>query len=587
MRSRRAERAITATVALVTLAAAARPADGQRVPRRGAPPPAQPVAPPRDTTPSPERWLARAFEHEDAGRLDSAVVWFARLLRTPDRLQGLLGLERSLAMQGRRRDVAAWADTVLRLVPTDRAAHAVRVRALTGRDDRAAFRDALAEWSRAAPGDVEPWREGARALLDAGQPAAADSVADAGVLAVGSTRGLAAELGQVRARLGRWEAAAQAFREAIREQEWLQESVAYALRGTPPDRRATTTAALLAAPVAPAARRAAATLRTGWGDVAGAWEALKPLPRNDSSATAWRAFADQARRSGAPKVAAEAYVSALEVRPSGAVALDAAEAALEARDATLALDLGDLAARQADSAGTATRRAVVRTRALAALGRLDDAATIVRGLEDPLARRRAAGALAEGYALAGQLTRAGEIADREGLAVEDDASAAWVALWRGDLAAARRGLGPFAEGARPAARAMALLARTRAERAPLTGQAFLAVARGDTVAAMSGFVRAADEVPDAAALLRLEAARLADARRDASAAGPLWAAIIAADPTSPEAAEARLARARAAIRRGEGSTARADLEALLLEQPGSALVPQARRELERLAGRVP
>ncbi|MFN9216090.1 MAG: hypothetical protein ACK6DK_16205, partial [Gemmatimonadota bacterium] len=166
-------------------------------------------------------------------------------------------------------------------------------------------------------------------------------------------------------------------------------------------------------------------------------------------------------------------------------------------------------------------------------------------------------------------------------------AAAWVALWRGDLATARRGLAALADGPRSAARAMALLARTRAERAPLTGQAFLALARGDTVAAMLAFSRAAAEVPDAAALLRLEAARLADARRDVAAAMPLWAAIIEADVASPEAAEARLARARAALRRGEGTAARADLEALLLEQPQSALVPQARRELERLAGRVP
>lgn len=590
MPCRRADRSVAAACVLVLGAALAPPSAAQRpgtrpvVPR----PTIKPAAPAADTTTlPPERLLTRAFEHEDAGRPDSAVVWYVRLLRTPERMQGLLGLERAFAVQGRRREVVPWADSVLAIAPGDRTAHGVRLRALTARDDRAAFRAALRDWTRGAPADAEPWREAARALLDASQPAAADSVAEEGVLALGATRAVAAELGQVRARLGRWEAAAQAFREALRDQPWLLESAAYALRPTPADRRATTTGALLAVPIVPAARRVAASLRLGWGDPAGAWDAIKPLPRTDSSATIWREFAEQARRVGAPRVAAEAWVSALEVQPSAGVALDAAEAALEGREAMLALDLTEVAARQADSAGTGVRRAVLRTRALSALGRLGEAAAIVASLDDRLARRRAAAALAEGYALTGQLAAAARLADAEGLEVEDDAAAAWVALWRGDLAAARRGLSPLAEGPRPAARAMALLARTRAERAPVTGEAFLALARGDTVAAMSGFTRATSELPDAAALLRLEAARLADARRDAATAGPLWAAIIAADPSTPEAAEARLARARAAIRRGEGTSARADLEALLLEQPQSALVPQARRELERLAGRTP
>lgn len=589
MPCRRGERRCGAAVALLPvlplLLAGAGGLEAQRPAGRVVTPRA-PAA--RDTTPvSPELMLTRAFEHEDAGRLDSAVAWYRRLLRTPERLQGLLGLERAYAVQGRRREVVAWADTVLAEAPRDRTAHAVRVRALAAPEDRAALRAALDAWTAVSPRDADPWREAARALLDAGQPAAADSVAEAGVLALGATRGMAAELGQVRARLGRWEAAAQAFREALQQQDWLQESVVYALRATPADRRATTVGALLAPPTAPASRKAASALRLGWGDAAGAWDAIRLLPRGDSTAAAWRAFAEVARRAGAPKVAAEAWVSALEVRPSAPVALDAAEAALEARDAALALDLVELAGRQADTAGTGVRAAVLRTRALAATGRLAEAARTVASLEDRLARRRAAAALAEGQAMAGQLAAAAATADAEGLEVEDDPAAAWVALWRGDLATARRGLAALADGPRSAARAMALLARTRAERAPLTGQAFLALARGDTVAAMLAFSRAAAEVPDAAALLRLEAARLADARRDVAAAMPLWAAIIEADVASPEAAEARLARARAALRRGEGTAARADLEALLLEQPRSALVPQARRELERLAGRVP
>jgi hypothetical protein len=121
----------------------------------------------------------------------------------------------------------------------------------------------------------------------------------------------------------------------------------------------------------------------------------------------------------------------------------------------------------------------------------------------------------------------------------------------------------------------------------VAGAALLALARGDTLAAMQAFMRAVTELPDAAQLLRLEAARLADARRADAQAAALWGEIVAADAQSPEAAEARLARARAAMRRGQRQAAQDDLEALLIEQPQSALVPQARRELDRLLGRTP
>jgi tetratricopeptide (TPR) repeat protein len=544
---------------------------------------------PAQLPPAPAELLARAFDHEDAGRLDSAAAGFRRVLKTPERQQALLGLERVFAMQGRRRDAAALADTVLGAVPDDPIALGVKVRALTALEDRATLWATVQGWAVREPREAAPWREASRALLEAGFAAAADSMAEAGVQALGGVAGVAIELGQARVRLGRWEDAARAFRDALRESAWLEESVVYALRSTPADRRATTTAAMLQLPTPMSARSAVGSLRAGWGDAAGAWQALRALPKRDSSVVRWRAFAATARRLGAPAEALEALVSALEVARTPQDALDAAEAALEARVPATALDLTEVAAAApgGDSSAISVRRAVVRTRALAALGKLSEAARTVAGLADPLARRRAAAALAEGYALAGDLAQAALVADTEHLSAEDDPAAAWVAVWRGDFATARTGLAALGQGARPAAQAMALISRTRAAQAPVAGSALLALARGDTLGAMDALQRAVAELPEVAQVLRLEAARLAVARRDDPLASRLWAAIVAADVASPEAAEARLARARAAIRRGEQTSAREDLEALILEQPQSALVPQARRELERLAGRVP
>ncbi len=536
-------------------------------------------------SPTPTQLLSRGFDFEDAGKLDSAAVLFRRAIAAGERQQGLLGLERVLTMAGRRSELVAVADSVIAAQPADGTAYAVKLRALTGSTERPAFRATLASWAARRPSDAEPWRDAARALLEAGQAAAADSVLGDAVSALGSTRGVASEAAQVHVRLGRFEQAARSFREAMRESPWLVESAVYALRSTPPERRAATMNGLLAPPIGDAARRAAASLRLGWGDPAAAWAALKGLPPSDSTAEEWEAFGARARTMQAPLIAREALVSALEIRRRASVALDAAEASLDAGEAPVALDLVELARLSADTAGTALRRAVVRTRALAMAGRLADAAREVSALRDPLARRRAAAALAEGHALAGDLASAARVADAEGLTVEDDPAATWVAFWRGDFATARRGLSAFTDGRRPAARAMSLLTRTRTATAPVTGGAFLLLARGDSAGAQAAFERAATEVPDAASFLLLEAARLADARRDQPAAARLWEALVQRDRSSPEAAEARLARARAAIRRGELTQARSDLEALILDQPSSALVPQARRELERMGAR--
>jgi TolA-binding protein len=64
--------------------------------------------------------------------------------------------------------------------------------------------------------------------------------------------------------------------------------------------------------------------------------------------------------------------------------------------------------------------------------------------------------------------------------------------------------------------------------------------------------------------------------------------IVAEYPRSREAPSALLALARTVAQRpGSHDEGRLLLERLILEHPRSALVPQARRELDRLLGRVP
>jgi hypothetical protein len=134
---------------------------------------------------------------------------------------------------------------------------------------------------------------------------------------------------------------------------------------------------------------------------------------------------------------------------------------------------------------------------------------------------------------------------------------------------------------------MALLSRTRTDYSPPVGEAFLALARGDTADAAKRFEKTAGVLTDAAPFLLGLSARLSLAIRDTAHATLLWRRVIDGYVEAPEAAEAELEWSRVLRRRGETATAIAHLEHLILTYPQSALVPQARRELELARGGVP
>ena len=122
----------------------------------------------------------------------------------------------------------------------------------------------------------------------------------------------------------------------------------------------------------------------------------------------------------------------------------------------------------------------------------------------------------------------------------------------GISAAARKTLRPDVESSSEALAALALLARTRADTAPVTGRAFLALARGDTAAAAAGFEKAATELGDAAPLLLATAARLYAAHHSEQQAVTLWSAIVQKSSDAPGGARSRArVGARAAPRRPE------------------------------------
>ena len=525
--------------------------------------------------------LGHASALETAGTLREAAAAYREAVREGAVSSGVLGLERVYAELGWTDSLLPALDSLIRAHPHDETLRTVQLRSLqrAGREPEA--RAAWERWTRRDGTDPMPYRQYARILLDAGRTAAADSVLRAAQGALGSGRPVALELAQLRATLGLWVASAESWREALDAAPYLDQATIYALRPAPDSARAAIRRALAAPPVAPGARRALATLSLLWGDPAGGWAAIRDLPPTDSSAAAWVEFGDRAAEAQAWLVARDAYAAALAHQPSPEIAARGAAVALAGGDAASALAIVERAVERGGQGREDGELLTMHVRALSALGRPADAERVVRraGALPPDASAVAERELALAWARAGDLPAARRALQRGGADPQDEAYG-WLALYAGDLATARRLLRYTDEQSPEALAARALLVRTRVDSAPMVGEAFLLLARGDRRAAAGRFAEAATLIPDAAPALIATAARLQAEGGDIASAAVHWGAILERWPAAPEAAEADLAWARALRAAGDTAAATQRLEHLILTYPQSALVPQARRELD-------
>ncbi len=195
--------------------------------------------------------------------------------------------------------------------------------------------------------------------------------------------------------------------------------------------------------------------------------------------------------------------------------------------------------------------------------------------------------------------------DRAAAALGNDSSVAalaergWIALYRGDLKGAMeafRVAGPYASdraAATDRTAMMALLQRVQEPASPELGAALLTLARGDSAAAVTALRRAAGALPVQGGRLEVlliagQVASRLGAQHEVTAIA-LFDEIARAGPegggAAPAAAE--LEWARLLIRQGRSADAIPHLEHLILTYPNSAVVPEARRELERAKGAIP
>ena len=532
--------------------------------------------------------LSRGMSHEEAERFREAAAAYREALATdPANLSALLGLERAYASLGTTDSLLPVLDRAMAAMPREATLRAMQLRALRMLADHPAMRAAFEAWVAAVPGDVAPYREYTRLLLQNGQTAAADSVLRRAAETLGSARGMELELAQLRAAMGLWEPSAQSWRAAVGDAPYLEQAAVFALLPAPGEARDRIRAVLLAPPVEIGARRIIGALELEWGSARAGWLALRTLPGDTGSVRAWLDFARRAEEAQAWLVARDALAAAHARTREPEHALRAATAALNGGDSRSALTL---AASAGDRRRAAQTLLPVELRALASLGRPAEAEQrlqAVRGDLPPDQIAPLARIVAMGWIRAGDIARARALLGESG-EWEEEPIAGWLALYEGDLRTARRRLRPRSGDAEPElVQAIALLSRTRSDSAPAIGAAFLALARADTSAAAAAFEAASRSVPDVAPLLLASAARLHGARGDDARAIAVWRSLLDRHPTAPEAPEGELEWARSLRRGGDAAAAIARLEHLILTYPTSALVPQARRELELARASVP
>jgi tetratricopeptide (TPR) repeat protein len=550
--------------------------------------------------------ISQGFELERQGRVEQAAAMYASALRgDPASVPALLGLERVLPPLGRLGELLPLVQRAL-AVDSGPAVRALAVRTFTALEENDSAAALVRRWAAGRPGDAAPWREWAITLEDHQRFEEARNAIMEGRHALGTASALAMEQGELEQRVGDWQAAALAWATAAAEPQQLPSAVSQ-LEDAPTDQRDRVIRALTGPSASIPARRIAAELLVGWDQPDRGWETLEGTldPPTPEAGLELRRFAERATGSAAAvrRVRGLALARLADLLPgplAGRMRVEAARALLDAGDRVAARAV--LAKLAADPTAPADVQALAQSSlvdAALADGQLDSAAGGLARLEaDPRAsseeRARLRYGLVDAWIRSGRLDRAEQALGADS-SVEALALRGWVSLYRGDLKAATdafRSAGPYA-GDRDAATArtamLALLEQLDATQSPELGAALLMLVRGDSSGAVAALRRAGERLgggrPDVLLLAGRIAARLGGSQE--AAAGELFADVVRSGGAGAAAPAAELEWARLLLRQAKPADAVSHLEHLILTYPASAVVPEARRELERAKGAIP
>src|SRR5436309_798464 len=556
--------------------------------------------------------IGQGFELERAGQYQrAATVYFTTLRGEPTNLAALLGLERVLPSLSRLPELLPAAQRAVAASPGNAALRAVLLRTYVALNEPDSARAVAQRWTAEQPRAEAPYREWAIAMEDVHRFDEARQVFLFGRRALGRPGVFGIELGELLERVGEWEEAAREWAAALSEAPAQLLSAASSLAEAPVEQRERIVRAILAPEPKPLERRLAGELLLGWGQPERAWSVFAPAVAEPSSdaATALRRFADLANGGNTPdarRVRALALARYADMVPEPLAVRARAEAArafLGAGDRVAARRV--LAQVAADSTAPPDAQALAQSALVEALiddGQLSEAATRLgaesRLSEDDRAALRLK--LARARIQRGEL----DLADSVLLAdssVDALALRGWVALYSGDMKEAQemfRAAGPYAGDRRDATErsgVLALLQQLPGDRFPELGSALLLLARGDSAHAVQSLRLAAARLEtrgsggEGRADILLLAGRVA-VRPDAleqQTALTLFAEVAGTPGKSAAAPAAELEWARLLLRQLKTAEAIAHLEHLILAYPESAVVPEARRELERAKGAIP
>src|SRR6266550_742849 len=559
--------------------------------------------------------IGQGFDLERAGQYQrAAIVYFTTLRAEPTNLAALLGLERVLPSLSRLPELLPAAQRAVAASPRNAALRALLLRTYVALNESDSARALAQRWTAEQPRDEAPYRERAIALEDAHRCEEARQVFLFGRRALGRPGVFGIELGELLERVGEWEGAAREWAAALGETPAQLPSAASSLAEAPAEQRERILRAVLAADPKPLVYRLAAELLLGWGQPERAWSVFAPTVAEPSAdaATALRRFADLANGGNTPdarRVRALALARYADLVPEPLAVRARAEAArafLGAGDRVAARR--ELAHVAADSTAPPDAQALAQSALVEALiddGQLREAATRL-GADSRLSSDDRAALrlkLARARIQRGELDLADSVL-RADSSVDALALRGWVALYSGDLKGAQqlfRAAGPYAGDRRDAtdrSGALALLQGLPGDRFPELGRALLLIARGDSVHGVPGLRLAAARLGQggggggegrAEILLLLLAGRIAvrlDTLQQRTALA-LFAEVAGMPGKSAAAPAAELEWARLLLRQQKPAEAIAHLEHLILAYPESAVVPEARRELERARGAIP
>ena len=559
----------------------------------------------------PAQAIGQGFALERAGQYEQAAsVYFAALRADPTGLSALLGLERVLPPLNRLAELLPVAQRSVAARPTNVALRAVLLRTYVALNESDSAGAVALRWAAAAPRDDAPYREWAIALENAHRRAAARDVLVAGRRALGRPGAFGIELAELSQLSGDWEGAAREWAGALADAPAQLPNAASELAEAPEPQRERMVRLLLAGEPAAITRRLAGELLLAWGQAPRAWTAFESgvaTPSFDAAA-ALRRFADLAGARGTPearRVQGLALARYADMAPEPAAArarADAARAFIEAGDRAAARDVIERVARDSSApldAQQLAQSAVVE--ALIDAGQLDEAAQqlATSGRLSADARAWLRLRLARARIGQGDLERA-EATLQGDSSVEALALAGWVALYRGRLGDAQRlfrTAGPYAGDRRDAtdrSEMVALLQQVPVDSLPELGGALLLLARGDSARAVEALRLAARRLgtgqggggrPDVLLVAGRVAARLGPAPQQIALS--LFDEVVKTGGQGAAAPAAELEWARLLVRRQQTGEAIQHLEHLILSYPGSAVVPEARRELERAKGAIP